>query len=197
MIPHKPRKYLAAKPHHIAVKTAVKGVNFNHPRLQKTIIHLLNLLSQRPGIALSAYSILSNHIHIIVQFDKQTDEGKLGRDMLFGDAMRMFNSQLSRAVNRFYKRKGPLFHDRYWMAALKTGTYILNGFRYVLFNALKHINMSGNYQLDKDPRSSLYAYKHKLVNLKLIQSTRYTLLRGSHDYFERDYFDIVKDLVFI
>ncbi len=197
MIPHKPRKYLKSKPHHIAIKTVVKGVNFNHPTLQKRIVHLLNLLSRRSGIALSAYCILSNHIHLIVQFDKETDEGKLGRDMLFGDAMRMFNSQVSRAVNRFYKRRGKLFHDRYWMAPLKTGTYILNGFRYVLFNALKHINVSPQVRLESDSRTSLYGFINKLVNLKLVKSTRYTLLRGSDDYYARSYSQIVEDIVFV
>ncbi len=197
MISHKPRKFLKAKPHHISIKTMVKGVNFNQPPLRKTIIHLLNLLSKRPGIALSAYCILSNHIHLIVQFDKDTDQGKLGRDMLFGDAMRMFNSQVSRAVNRYYKRRGKLLHDRYWMAPLKTGTYILNGFRYVLFNALKHISFQGPYQIEDDPRSSLFGFKHKLVNLKLMKSTRFTLLRGSEDYYYRSYKNIVRDLVFI
>ncbi len=197
MISHKPRKFLKAKPHHIAVKTTVKGINFNHPSLRKTIIHLLNLLSKRPGVALSAYSILSNHIHLIVQFDKETDEGKVGRDMLFGDAMRMFNSQVSRAVNRFHKRRGQLFHDRYWMSPLKTGRYILNGFRYVLFNSLKHINIPSQYQLEDDPRSSLFGYRNRLVGLKLVKSTRYTLLRGSDDYFCRNYDRIVQDLVFI
>ncbi len=197
MIPHKPRKYLKAKPHHVAIKTSISRVNFNHPKLRKRIIHLLNLLSRRPGVALSAYCILSNHIHLILQFDHETDQGKLSRDTLFGDAMRMFTSQVSRAVNRFYKRKGALFSDRYWMRALKTGQHILNGFRYVFFNAIKHLNMQGHYDPETDPRSCAYGFTKRKVKLKIMTSTRYTLLRGSSDCYHVSYLDLINDLVFI
>ena len=197
MIPHKARKYTKGKPHHVAVKTHVPGVNFKHPHLIKKITHILNLLSKKPGIALSSYCILSNHIHLIIQFDKDSDLGKLSRDTLFGDAMRMFVSEISRTVNRFYQRKGRLFRDRYWMQALKTGRYILNGFRYVMFNAINHVRYDGLYRLEQDPSSCLYAFNKKLVDLKIMKSTRYSLLRGSDDYYNRSYAEVVNDLAFI
>ncbi len=197
MIPHKPRKYLKSKPHHLTIKTSVPGVNFNHPILRKSIIYLLNLVSKKPGVALSAYSILSNHIHIILQFDHDTDKGKLTRDALFGNTMRMFVSQISRAVNKLYKRKGQVFSDRYWMRPLKTVRYIVNGFRYVLFNTLKHLHINSDLKLSDDPRSCLYGFIKKMVSMKIIKSTRYVLLRGESDYKHRSYHQLVSDLVYL
>ncbi len=196
MVPHKPRRYSKAKPHHVTIKTNVRGVNFNQPQIRRKIIHLFNLFSLRNGIALSAYSILSNHIHIIVQFDKESDLGKLKRDALFCNAMRMFVSQVSRAVNRFYGRKGQVFPDRYWMKVLKTAGYIVNGFRYVLFNTLKHLSVPTNIELHQDPRSSLFGYANKLVKLKMIKSTRYVLLRGEANYKNCSYESIVSALTY-
>ena len=193
--PHKPRKYLKSKPNHLSLKTKVAGISLKHPKIKDKIIRQLGLLAKKPGIILSAYSILSNHIHMIIQYDKATDDHRLSLDTLIGDAVRSFTAQVSLAVNRFNKRTGRLFSDRYHLEIMKSVRHIINGFRYVLLNPLKHLLQSRDYLLENDPNSCLYAHTHGLVRLKLASSTQYILTRG--EGYGKSYKDIMMDFAYI
>jgi REP element-mobilizing transposase RayT len=80
------------------------------------------------------YSIQGNHAHLIVEAD---DESALGR------GMKAIGSRLARAVNRVFRRSGPVVADRYHLHLLHTPREVRNALAYVLLNARKHAAQAG------------------------------------------------------
>ena len=75
------------------------------------------------------FSILSNHIHLVVE---PSDPRQLSRGMQ-GLAIR-----IAKALNRAWRRKGTVFADRFHSRVLKKVNEVYRAVRYVLQNARKH-----------------------------------------------------------
>ena len=84
---------------------------------------------QRGGCRLVHFSVLSNHLHMIVEGSSRS---ALSRG-LQGLTIRM-----ARALNRLWQRFGSVFADRYHDRILGSPTEVWNALRYVLCNARKH-----------------------------------------------------------
>ncbi|HEX4340923.1 MAG TPA: transposase [Polyangiaceae bacterium] len=75
------------------------------------------------------FSVQSNHIHLIVE---ASDKESLSQ------AMKGLAQRLARRLNRYFKRKGNLFADRYHEHILRTPLEVRRTILYVLGNHLKH-----------------------------------------------------------
>jgi REP element-mobilizing transposase RayT len=75
------------------------------------------------------FSVLSNHMHLICE---ATD-----RDALTS-GMRSLNTSLAKRLNALWRRRGPVFADRFHSRVLSTPVEARNAVRYVLKNAVKH-----------------------------------------------------------
>jgi REP-associated tyrosine transposase len=84
---------------------------------------------ERGGFRLVHYSVLSNHMHLIV-------EGNC-RPALSRGLQGLF-VRLARALNRLWRRVGSVFCDRYHDRILRSPSEVWNALRYVLCNARKH-----------------------------------------------------------
>jgi len=84
---------------------------------------------RRGGFRLVHFSVLSNHLHMIVEGSSRS---ALSRG-LQGLSIRM-----ARALNRLWRRFGSVFADRYHDRILGSPTEVWNSLRYVLCNARKH-----------------------------------------------------------
>jgi REP element-mobilizing transposase RayT len=89
---------------------------------------------ERNDFRLVHYSIQGNHAHLIVEAD---NESALGR------GMKALGSCLARAVNRFFKRSGPVLADRYQVHVLRTPREVRNALAYVLLNARRYAAQAG------------------------------------------------------
>ena len=89
---------------------------------------------ERNDFRLVHYSIQGNHAHLIVEADS---EDALGR------GMKALGSRLARAVNRVFRRSGPVLADRYHLHVLRTPREVRNALAYVLLNARKHAAQAG------------------------------------------------------
>ncbi len=85
---------------------------------------------EREDFRLVHYSILSNHLHLIVEAQ---NVGALGR------GMNALGARLARAANRVFERKGSVLLDRFHHRVLRTPTQVRNTLRYVLLNARRHL----------------------------------------------------------
>ena len=85
--------------------------------------------SERFGFRLCHYSVMSNHMHLIVE---AKDRRALSRGMQ-GLVIRM-----ARGLNRLWCRSGKVFSDRYHDRILRTPTEVRNALNYVLNNARRH-----------------------------------------------------------
>ncbi len=168
-IAHRKRKLFSNRILHITIPTGLKKVNFNHHFARAIILRQLKILCSKPGVAVSAYCLCKNHLHLLIQYDPKTDPGLLPLDNLFGNALRSFFSSIAKGVNRLYHRCGRLFEDRYFQMPLKSTTEIIRGFRYVLLNRNKSIKVS--YNPEEDPNLCILALKNGWFPLKLIGFT--------------------------
>src|SRR5262249_34176746 len=84
---------------------------------------------QRFGFRLCEFSVLGNHIHLLVEAN---DKRALARGMQ-GLCIR-----IARALNRMMSRKGAVFADRYHAHILKTPKEVRRARRYLAANAREH-----------------------------------------------------------
>jgi REP element-mobilizing transposase RayT len=75
------------------------------------------------------YSIQRDHLHMVVEAG--------GKDAL-ARGMKSVAARLARAVNRVFRRKGPVLAGRYHVRVLRTPREVRNALAYVLLNARKH-----------------------------------------------------------
>jgi REP element-mobilizing transposase RayT len=96
---------------------------------------------ERFGMRLVHWSVLGNHMHLIVE---ACDRHALAR------GMQGLGVRLARALNRVWGRAGRVLADRYHAHVLRSPREVRNALAYVLENARKHrIEMAG-----PDPCSS-------------------------------------------
>ncbi len=103
---------------------------------------------ERGAFRLLHYSLQGNHAHLIVEAD---NERALGR------GMKALGARLARAVNRVFRRSGPVLADRYHMRVLRTPREVRNALAYVLLNARRHAAKAGrrlSHAIRIDPASS-------------------------------------------
>ncbi|MEW6074418.1 MAG: transposase, partial [Planctomycetota bacterium] len=84
---------------------------------------------ERFGFRLLHYSLLANHLHLIVE---ARDRRALARGMQ-GLAVR-----IAKALNRHWGRRGKVFADRYHDHILKNPREVRSALAYVLRNAARH-----------------------------------------------------------
>jgi REP element-mobilizing transposase RayT len=94
----------------------------------------------RFGFRLVHYSVMGNHVHLIVE---APDRRALSRAMKGGGV------RIARALNRVMKRSGRVVGDRYHAHILKTPSEVKRARSYLLTNARHHYG-----QADRDPYTS-------------------------------------------
>ncbi len=89
------------------------------------------------------HSIQSNHLHLIVEADDRSS---------LTAGMRGLLVRIARALNRLWKRSGPVFADRFHEHELRKPREVRNALVYVLQNLRKHgIALSGPDPLSSGP----------------------------------------------
>jgi REP element-mobilizing transposase RayT len=116
-------------PLHVTLRLA-RGL----PTLRRTDTHrilreALAAGAERDGFRLVHYTAMRNHVHLVCESD---DVERLGR------AMQGLCVRIARALNRWWKRRGTVFDDRYHSRALRTPREVKNVLVYVLHNAHHH-----------------------------------------------------------
>ena len=89
----------------------------------------LGAASTRSGFRVVHYSVQRNHVHLIVEA-----RGKRA----LGSGMKSISARLARAVNRVFRRSGPVLDGRYHMRLLRTPREVRSALAYVLLNVRKH-----------------------------------------------------------
>ena len=87
-------------------------------------VWLLEKYSERTGVAVCAYCLMQNHVHLLL-CDK---EGAAA------DFMKRIGVSYSYYFNHRYERTGHLFQDRYKSEPIKDDSQLLSAFKYILRN---------------------------------------------------------------
>jgi putative transposase len=130
MVSHLERpKFEKVTPAHVTLRIANDIPSLRSSRRFALIRRCFAEARQNQGMRLVEFTVLSNHLHLIVEADDST---KLSRGMQ-GLCVR-----LARALNDALKRSGRVFADHFHSELLKSPTRLVNAIRYVLDNAEHH-----------------------------------------------------------
>ena len=99
----------------------------------------------RRGFRVVHFSILSNHLHLIVEADSRVSLSR---------GTQALEIRMARALNRSMTRTGRVFADRFHAHVLSTPTEVARARRYVLCNRDLHRAREGLAALGHDPLTS-------------------------------------------
>ena len=129
-VSHRERAALAARyPVHVTLRLGQGLPRLRNKRAYGVLREAFRKGSERFGFRLCHYSVMSNHMHLIVE---AKDRRALSRGMQ-GLVIR-----IARGLNRLWERSGKVFSDRYHDRILRTPTEVRNALNYVLNNARRH-----------------------------------------------------------
>jgi REP element-mobilizing transposase RayT len=145
-MPHLSRERFASRhPCHVTFRVREDVPSLRTVRFVREFERSLRQIRRRPGCRVVQYSIQGNHVHMLVE--------AAGPDAL-GRGMKSVGARLARAVNRVFRRRGPVLADRYHLRALKTPREVRNALAYVLLNARRHAGPRASKLGAVDPASS-------------------------------------------
>ena len=127
---HLRRERLSPKhPAHVTLRIRAGVWSLRSHRSFSRLLACFEAGKERFGFRLCAFSVLGNHIHLIVEAQ---DEVALARGMQ-GLCIR-----IAKKLNAMMNRKGPVFADRYHAHILRTPTEVRHARRYLATNAHDH-----------------------------------------------------------
>jgi putative transposase len=135
MVSHAPRpRFEKATPAHVTLRVRSDVPSLRSARRFAAIRRGFAQAKQRRGLRLAEFSVLGDHLHLVVEAD---DEVALSRGMQ-GLCIR-----LARALNAVLRRSGRVFADHYHSRLLRSPTELVNAIKYVLGNARRHYGEDG------------------------------------------------------
>ena len=150
--PHRKRaRFRKDQPSHVTLRIARDLPNLRVPATYEVIKAVFRLVKDLPGFRLIHYSVQRNHIHLIVE---AADHKSLR------SGLAALEIRLALALNRWWKRKGPVFGDRYHNHVVRAPREARHVLSYVLGNARKHAKKAGIVLPSRwlDPFSSARAF---------------------------------------
>jgi REP element-mobilizing transposase RayT len=129
-VAHAPRTVRSA--HHPSLITAKLGLHL--PRLRATgeaaVLRAAFVAGKdRRGFRLVHFAVLNDHLHLLVEADSLDSLQSGVQGLLI---------RVARALNRHWRRRGPVFADRFHDRPLRSPREVRNALVYVLGNARKH-----------------------------------------------------------
>lgn len=130
-VPHSPRpQHQQRTPVHVTLRIERElGQLRTKLKLRALKAALRGVLARRKTFRVVHFSLMSTHVHLIVEAaDKET----------LSNGMRALEIGIARRFNRIVGRTGPVLADRYHARALKTPREVRAGLAYVLLNSRHH-----------------------------------------------------------
>ena len=110
-VPHRPRPKVYNEPVHITVHLFDGLPCLRSEREHACIVAAIGAAQQRFGCQIVDFSVLSNHLHLILE---APDAERLSQ------AMKGLLVRIARGLNKLWKRKGSIFRERFHCVVMKT-----------------------------------------------------------------------------
>ena len=127
-MPRGPRPVVAGLPHHVTQRGVDGMAIFRDDTDRRRFCHLLKDAVDRHAVALHAYVLMDNHVHLLLT-PARTDG--LGR------AMKRCGQLYAREFNRRHDRTGTLVQRRFHSSIVQSGRYFLEVLRYIELNPVR------------------------------------------------------------
>jgi REP element-mobilizing transposase RayT len=121
-------------PQHVTIRFVDGVPSLRSAEAFACILAVFRAARGRFGMHIVEFSVLSNHIHLLVECERHHSLER---------GMRGLNTRLAKRLNRLFQRKGKLVAHRYHARALSTPQETRNALRYVLLNQRIHAERNG------------------------------------------------------
>ena len=123
-----PRLSLPGYPHHVILRGNNRQAIFSCPADYQTLLDLIEEHARKSGVAVHAYVLMSNHVHLLV-----TPEA--------ADSLPSMMQAVGRRYVRYFNdrqgRSGTLWEGRYRSTPIQTETYLLACMVYIDLNPVR------------------------------------------------------------
>ncbi len=126
---HRREEFKASTPLHVTLKLRDGLESLRASREFEVVCRCLERGKEKHDFRVIHFSVLSNHLHLIVEAD--------GKQSL-ACGIQGLSVRIAKALNKLWSRSGSIFSGRYHAVLLKTPRQVRNALRYVLENARKH-----------------------------------------------------------
>ncbi|WP_294992598.1 transposase [uncultured Stenotrophomonas sp.] len=127
-MPRQARLMLAGQPYHVTQRGVNKRAIFMDDIDRQLFLQLLHRAFVKHHIALHAYVLMDNHIHLLAT--PSTHPG-------LAQAMRMQGNSYVQAFNQRHGRSGPLWQGRFHSSMIDSDAYLLSVHRYIELNPVR------------------------------------------------------------
>jgi len=127
-MPRQARLMLAGQPYHLTQRGVNKGAIFVDDIDRQLFLHLLHGAFLKHHVALHAYVLMGNHVHLLA-----TPSTQVG----LANAMRMQGNNYVQAFNQRHERSGPLWQGRFHSSMVDSDAYLLSVYRYIELNPVR------------------------------------------------------------
>lgn len=155
-MPRPPRIYLEKALYYVSARGDFNQQIFKDESDYNAFIGLLKKYKEQYKFKLFAYSLLTDHFHLLLELPVQKEQND--NTGILSSVMHDLNSSYTKYFNGKYARKGHLFRERYKSALIEKEPYLLKVSAYIHLNPQK-LNLSPTPQ--QYPYSSYILYLEK------------------------------------
>jgi len=127
-MPRRPRVHLPGQPLHIVLRGHNREACFFAEEDFHIFLHWLGESLKTSGIALHAYVLMTNHVHLLITPKRAEDVPGL---------MISIGRRYVQYINKTYRRTGTLWDSRYKSSLIQSDLYLLTCQRYIELNPVR------------------------------------------------------------
>jgi len=123
--------------YHVMMRGNNKNMIFNNVSEKCYFLEQLNLQVEERNIAVIAYCIMDNHVHLLLKSDIES----------MSEAIKRINIRFARRYNNKYERVGHVFQDRFKSEVIHNDGHLVQVMRYIHNNPVKAnmVSKAGEY----------------------------------------------------
>lgn len=127
-MPRRTRHYVPGLPYHVVQRGNNREACFIEPEDHQFYLELWQEVSNRYGVAVHAYCLMTNHIHVLCTPEQAPS---------ISDTMKVVGSRYAQYINRKYQRTGTLWEGRHRASLVQCEKYLLMCSRYIELNPVR------------------------------------------------------------
>lgn len=137
-MPRKPRIYLPGVPAHVIQRGNDRAASFFTDDDYRYYLACLNEARQKHRVAVHAYVLMTNHVHLLMTPTDTTGISHL---------MQSLGRRYVQYINRTYRRSGTLWEGRHKASLVQAEDHLLTCYRYIEMNPVraKMVEHPGDY----------------------------------------------------
>ena len=156
-MPRRARMYIPGLPYHVVQRGNNREPCFIEPENYLFYLELWKSLSEKYGVDVHAYCLMTNHIHFLVTPNTETS---------LSTTMKVVGSRYAHYVNRKTKRTGTLWESRHKASPVDAENYLLLCSRYIELNPVK----AKMVEFPSDYKWSSYCSNAEGISNRIIES---------------------------